>query len=154
MKFVAFSDTHDSIDAINDLISEIKNEKVDFFVHAGDVISPFALRRFSEIEKLYIAFGNNDGDRSKLTEIALEMGWVSGEVVYAEGIAVYHGTNPGLLKILEKKYDIVVTGHTHEARIVRDGSKLVINPGESCGYLTGKRSYAIYEDGVVSIVEF
>ncbi|MBE8539018.1 YfcE family phosphodiesterase [Geoglobus acetivorans] len=154
MKFIAFSDTHDSIAAIDDLISEIKNEKVDFFVHAGDVISPFALKRFSEIEKLYIAFGNNDGDRNKLTEIALGMGWVAGEVVFAEDIAVYHGTNPDLLKILEKKCNIVVTGHTHEARVVRDGSTLVINPGESCGYLTGKRSYAIYEDGEVNIMEF
>ncbi len=154
MRFVAFSDTHDSIEAIRDLLDEIRKEKVDFYVHAGDVISPFALREFSEIERLYLAFGNNDGDRQKLLEIALSNSWIAGEIVVAEDIAVYHGTSPEILEILMKKYSAVVTGHTHRAEVKKDGDSLLINPGESSGYLTGKRTFAIFEDGDVSVMEF
>ncbi len=154
MRFVAFSDTHDNVGAIRDLLDEIRKEKADFYIHAGDVISPFALREFAGIERLYIAFGNNDGDRQKLLEIALSNSWIAGEVVAVEGIAVYHGTSPEILEILVKEHDVVVTGHTHRAEVRKENSSLLINPGESSGYLTGKRTFAIFEDGDVSIVEF
>ncbi len=154
MRFVAFSDTHDNVKAIRDLIDEIKNEKAEFFIHAGDVISPFALKEFSGIERLYLTFGNNDGDRIKLLEIALKNNWIAGEVIVVEGVAVYHGTSPEILDVLLAKYGVVVSGHTHRAEVRKDRSSLLINPGEASGYLTGKRTYAIYEDGDVSIMEF
>uniref|UniRef100_A0A7C4S5D6 Phosphoesterase n=1 Tax=Geoglobus ahangari TaxID=113653 RepID=A0A7C4S5D6_9EURY len=154
MKFVAFSDTHDKVEAIKDLLRELKKEKIDLFFHAGDVISPFALREFSGLENLYIAFGNNDGDRQKLIEIALQNGWKIADVITFENIAVYHGTTREILNLLSKKFEIVIYGHTHEAGIKRDEGVTLVNPGEVCGYLTGKRSYVIYEDGEFSIVEF
>ena len=154
MKFIAFSDTHDNMQAIRDLIEELKKERADFYIHAGDVISPFALREFSGIEKLYLTFGNNDGDRQKLLEIALSNSWSAGEIIAVEGVAVYHGTTPEILDVLMKKYGVVVTGHTHRAEVRKDSDSLFINPGESSGYLTGKRTFAIFEDGDVSIIEF
>ncbi len=154
MRFVAFSDTHDNVQAIRDLIDEIKSEKANFFIHAGDVISPFALREFSGIEKLYLTFGNNDGDRLKLLEIALENNWTAGEVIAVNGVAVYHGTSPEILNILLSRYRVVVTGHTHRTEVKRDEDAILINPGEASGYLSGKRTYAVYEDGDVNIMEF
>ena len=44
MRFIAVSDTHDNIPAIRELIDEIKKEKIDFIVHAGDIVSPLQLR--------------------------------------------------------------------------------------------------------------
>lgn len=154
MRFIAFSDTHDNLNAVRDLISEISKEKVDFFIHAGDVISPFTMKEFEGIERLYVAFGNNDGERNKLTEIAVSSGWFIGEIVILGNLAVYHGTNPETLRMLERNYEVVVTGHTHKAEIRKSEGSIVINPGEVCGYLTGKRSFAVFEDGDVSIVEF
>ena len=153
MKFAAFSDTHDNVEAIRDLVREIKKEKFDILFHAGDVISPFALREFSGLDNLHIAFGNNDGDRQKLIEIALQNGWKIADVITFKNIAVYHGTTKEILDLLSKKFEIVIYGHTHEAVIKRDGKRTLVNPGEVCGYLTGKRSYAVYEDGEFSIVE-
>ena len=154
MKFIAFSDTHDNMSALKDLLKEISKERAEFYVHAGDVVSPFALREFETLgKKLYVSFGNNDGERNGLLEIGVRNGWVVGDIVEFGDLAVYHGTNAAILKILRKRYEVVVTGHTHEAGIDRDDA-LVINPGEACGYLTGKRSYAIYEDGEASIREF
>ena len=153
MKFAAFSDTHDNVEAIRDLVREIKKEKFDILFHAGDVISPFALREFSGLDNLHIAFGNNDGDRQKLIEIALQNGWKIADVITFKNIAVYHGTTKEILDLLSKKFEIVIYGHTHEAVIKREGERTLVNPGEVCGYLTGRRSYAVYEDGEFSIVE-
>ncbi len=154
MKFIAFSDTHDNVLAIRDLLKDISKERVDFYVHAGDVISPFALREFLELDSLYLVFGNNDGDRQKLMEIALSKGWTFGDVLRVESMAVYHGTSQEVLKALSSRFELVVCGHTHKAEIRKEGRARILNPGETCGYLTGKRTYAVYEDGDISIVEF
>ncbi|WP_457591837.1 metallophosphoesterase [Geoglobus sp.] len=154
MKFIAFSDTHDNVLAIRDLLKDISKERVDFYVHAGDVISPFALREFLELDSLYLVFGNNDGDRQKLMEIALSKGWTFGDVLRVGSMAVYHGTSQEVLKALSSRFELVVCGHTHKAEIRKDGGARILNPGEVCGYLTGKRTYAVYEDGDISIVEF
>lgn len=60
-------------------------------------------------------------------------------------MAVYHGTSPILLNALVKSglYDVVVYGHTHKAVIERVGKTLVVNPGELCGCLTNRSTYAV-----------
>ena len=42
-------------------------------------------------------------------------------------------------------YDVVVYGHTHQASLERRGKTLVVNPGELCGCLTGRSSYALID---------
>jgi len=154
VKLIAFSDTHDNMGAVRDLLKEISKEEVEFYVHAGDVVSPFCLKEFEALgKKLYISFGNNDGERNMLLEIAVRNGWVAGDLVELGDLVIYHGANAEILKILCKRYKVVITGHTHGVRI-ENNNALVINPGEACGYLTGKRTYALYEDGEVSIQEF
>ncbi len=153
MRILLISDTHDNVAAIRDLQEEVKKERFDFVVHAGDVISPFSLRSF-EFERMYISFGNNDGDREKLVQIALERGWKIGDVVEFPSGVVYHGTNEEIVRALSKKYELVVVGHSHKAEKRKENEATVVNPGEVCGYLSGKRSYAIFEDGDVSFFEF
>jgi hypothetical protein len=41
-------------------------------------------------------------------------------------------------------FDVVVRGHTHRAEIVKSGA-LIVNPGEVCGYLTGKQTVALLD---------
>jgi len=150
MRFAAVSDTHDNLDAVRELVEALKKEKLDFVVHVGDVIAPFSLKEFEKLGvKLYIAFGNNDGERRILTEIANRNGWEIGDIVEFPGGVVYHGTDSRILEILKKLDTLVVFGHTHEAL----KSENLLNPGEVCGYLTGRRTYAIVEDGEISIVE-
>lgn len=150
MRFAAVSDTHDNLTAVRELVEALKREKLDFVVHAGDVIAPFSLEEFEKLGvKLYIAFGNNDGERRILTEIANRNGWEIGDVVEFPSGVVYHGTDSRILEILKRLDTLVVFGHTHEAL----KSENLLNPGEVCGYLTGRRTYAIIEDGEISIVE-
>ncbi len=156
MRFVVISDTHDNLQAIADLISALKGEKFEFVVHAGDIIAPFSMKALAELgRKIYFAFGNNDGERRLLTKIADEKGWKIGDIVeFPEGV-VYHGTDGRIVEILKKtSHRYLVIGHTHVAKVEKIGDKIIINPGEVCGYQTGRRTFAIVEDGSVDIVEF
>ncbi len=152
------SDTHDNVPAIRELVKRLKEEKIEFVVHAGDIIAPFSMKEFKALGvMIYFAFGNNDGDRRLLMKIAKDGGWEIGDIItFGDGFGVvYHGTDPRIVEVLKNsKYKIVVLGHTHEAMIEKLEDKYVINPGEVCGYLTGNRTYAIYDDGDVSIVQF
>jgi hypothetical protein len=58
-----------------------------------------------------------------------------------------HGSDEELLKTLIKSevFDVVVYGHTHKAEIYRNGKTLVVNPGEVCGYLSGKSTIALLD---------
>ncbi|MGC9051468.1 YfcE family phosphodiesterase, partial [Pyrobaculum sp.] len=62
-------------------------------------------------------------------------------------VAVYHGTSPVLLRALVESgiYDVVIYGHTHQAAVERRGKTLVVNPGELCGCLTGRSTYAVID---------
>ena len=44
------------------------------------------------------------------------------------------------------KFDIVLFGHTHALLNKKyDNGVLVVNPGELCGYLTGRSTFAIID---------
>jgi hypothetical protein len=62
-------------------------------------------------------------------------------------IALLHGHEEELLKALVESeiFDVVVHGHAHKAEIYRKGKTLVVNPGEVCGYLTGKSTIALFD---------
>jgi len=62
-------------------------------------------------------------------------------------VLVYHGDNPSLLDSLvkSKKYDIIATGHTHTPEVTMEENTLIVNPGETCGYLTGVKTVALLD---------
>jgi hypothetical protein len=98
-------------------------------------------------------FGNNDGDHELLKKRVKEKeGWeIRGtfatillDQVHA---AVLHGHEPDLLEALlvGNAFDLVVYGHSHQKEMVQRGRALVVNPGETCGYLTGIPTIAVFD---------
>jgi len=145
------ADTHDRLPLLDKAVMQLNEEKVELVLHAGDYIAPFVVPHFKPLKADLIGvFGNNDGDRELLrkrfTELGAEIRGRFAEVV-VEGlrIAVLHGDEEELLRSLinAESHDIIVHGHTHEAKTYRKGETLVINPGEVCGYLTEKPTIAI-----------
>ena len=128
-------------------------KKVIAVLHAGDIISPFTVRAFKELEpKLYFVFGNNDGDKVTLTKWFEEIGAIScgnfGDLtIDGLHIALLHGTDEALVKALAKsgEFDVVVRGHTHDPGVKIIEGVPVINPGESSGVLSGKSTVAILD---------
>jgi len=148
------SDTHDNLPNIEKAVKYLNDHKVELVLHAGDYVAGFVIPLFKALNcNLIGVFGNNDGDHellkkrfSETTNCTIHEQFAK---VDAEGckIALLHGTQAELLNsIIESGYfDAVVHGHSHFKGILKKGKTIVINPGELCGYLTGKPSFALLD---------
>jgi len=157
----AISDTHDNVEAIGRACEVFRREGVELVIHAGDWVAPFALaalRRCLGAEvRIVGVFGNNEGERPLLLRRASEHNVeILGEagLVEVDGrkIGIYHGTTPILIEAMVRSnmFDIVITGHTHKPE-VRRGTTLLVNPGEACGCLYGRRSLALIDPRTLSV---
>ena len=144
------ADTHDRLPLLDKAVKRLNEERVELVLHAGDYIAPFVVPHFKPLKTdLVGVFGNNDGDqellKKRFSELGAEIRGRFAEVI-VEGlrIAMLHGDEEGLLQSLihVESHDVIVHGHTHEAKTYRKGETLIINPGETCGYLTGKPTIA------------
>ena len=158
------SDTHDYLVGLRKAIKIFKQHKIELLIHCGDWVSPFTLEFFDrELGEWDIpvksVIGNNPGDLKRTllanakmkhpiewpAHVTLEMDLEGKEAV------VYHGDDRMLLDALVncQKYDLVLTGHTHQPRNEKIGKTLVVNPGSTAGVregkITDKNSVAIYD---------
>jgi len=132
-------------------VEKANAQNAELLLHAGDFISPFTASKFKNFKAKKIGvFGNNDGDKNlllkKYSEIGFEIRGKFAEInVDNLRIALLHGDETELLNSLINcgGYDIVIHGHTHEAKVYKVNKTLVLNPGETCGYLTGKATAAL-----------
>ncbi len=144
------SDSHDNLVAIRKAVEFFNDNEVKAVLHAGDLVSPFTARVFEKLQsKLYVVFGNNDGDKVMLTKLFEDIGaTVCGDfgelTVDSLHIALLHGTNEAQVRALAKSedFDVVIRGHTHDPGIKISKEALVINPGECSGVLSGKATVA------------
>jgi len=158
MKIAIISDSHDHKDNILRAVSIINERKVNAIIHCGDYVSPFVKRWFDKLDdaikkNFFGVFGNNDGERLFLTqnlgqicqfaqngnELILELG---GKRIFAS-----HMPRNETIEALAHsgKFDIILSGHTHFLINKNENGVLVVNPGEVCGYLTGKSTFAIID---------
>lgn len=139
------SDSHDHLKAIRAAVEVFNQSEVELVVHAGDLISPFTSKEFEKLQApLEAIFGNNDGERRGLRAAYAKLCALEDfKELEVDGrkIAVIHGTNPVLVDALTKsrKYDLVIRGHTHQMEVA-EGETMVINPGETCGYVSGVKT--------------
>ncbi len=145
------ADTHDRLPLLDKAVKRLIEERAELVLHAGDYVAPFVVPHFRALKADLIGvFGNNDGDKellkNRFTELGAEIRSRFAEVrVDGLRIALLHGDEAELLLSLIDlgSYDVIVHGHTHEAKIHKKGKTLVINPGETCGYLSKESSIAI-----------
>ncbi|MFW9829185.1 MAG: metallophosphoesterase [Candidatus Thorarchaeota archaeon] len=159
MKVAVLSDSHDHMNNILKAISLINEKKVDALIHCGDYVSPFVRKWFDLLKEsiksnFYGVFGNNDGERLFLfqnlgqickfaqgsNELNLEL---DGKKIFAS-----HMPKKQTIDALANsgKYDIILFGHTHSLFNEKlENGVIVVNPGELCGYLSGKATFAIID---------
>lgn len=150
MKIGLMADTHDRLDAVDAAINFFNQENVTDVLHAGDLVSPFVVPRFSRMKaRLHYVWGNNEGDREYITAKFREIGIIpQGDFADLElhglKIALLHGKYEAVINSLVNSglYDVIVHGHNHQAAISM-GKTLLINPGETCGYLSGHKTVAL-----------
>ena len=154
MRIGIISDTHDNLPLVEKAVKKLNEENVELVLHAGDYVSPFTIPKFKALHaKLIGVFGNNDGDHEFLRKRFNECSncEIRGRFaeINAEGfkIALLHGDETELLEALINcgGFDAVVHGHSHAEVSRRNGKTLIVNPGEVCGYLTGKSTIALLD---------
>ena len=150
----AISDTHDNLPQVEKAVKHLNAAKVQLVLHAGDYTSPFVIPKFRALNcKLIGVFGNNDGDHeflkkrfSETTNCTIHDRFTT---VNIDGykIALLHGEETELLNALidSEYFNAIIHGHSHNKSIEKKGKTLAINPGELCGYLTGKSTIAILD---------
>jgi len=144
------ADTHDHIEATTRAVNLFNDEKVSMVIHAGDLVSPFSVEPLKKLEvPIKYVFGNNERERERIKKKMDGMDVETGDCIEIEykniKIVAYHGENPFILEALIqcKQYDVVVTAHTHQPEVSNEEGVLVVNPGEVCGYLTGRKTVAL-----------
>jgi len=142
--WMVISDTHDNMENAKKFIEIAKERKVRVVFHCGDIIAPFIIPLFKDF-KFYAVFGNNDGEWLYLREKAGDSIMKGPREIEVDGRRVAMMHEPFLLEAIAKSgvYDFVFYGHTHVIDIRKVGSTLIINPGEACGYLSGKSTAAV-----------
>lgn len=144
------ADTHDRLSLVDKAVDRLNKEGVKLVLHAGDYVAPFVASHFKPLKADLIGvFGNNDGDREMLRKRFSDLGAeIRGRFAEVKNnglrIGMIHGEEQELLQSLinMEGYDVIVHGHTHEAKTYRKGRTVVVNPGEVCGYLTGRSTIA------------
>jgi putative phosphoesterase len=153
MRLGLISDTHDNVPMIKEAIRRLNGLDASLVLHAGDYISPFTAKPYSELKaKMIGVLGNNCVERERLREVYAAVGKeIVGNFAEVEvagrRIALLHGHEDALLRslITHGCYDVVVHGHDHKVKVEKRGSTLVVNPGEVCGYVSGRSSFGILD---------
>jgi putative phosphoesterase len=145
------SDTHDRLPTIKEFVDLFSKSGVPLVMHAGDYCAPFSLNPFIEANLPVLGiFGRNDGDPEGLKEHASK--GVGTELyesphsfeVSGKRILIVHDLGEVNKRSIDA-HDIVVHGSTHRQETVTRGTTLVINPGEACGWLTGRCTAALLD---------
>jgi len=154
MRIGLIADSHDNLPLIDDAVKLLNEKKVELVLHVGDFVSPFVVSKLENLNcKVIGVFGNNDGDKEMLKKRFNETSNCiihdSFAQVEIEGykIAIIHGNETELLKAIVDGgfFNAVIYGHSHKCSIERKGKTLLINPGELCGYLTGKTTIGLLD---------
>jgi uncharacterized protein len=148
----AISDSHDNLPVIEKAVQLLNSHKVSLVAHAGDFVAPFTILKFKKLHcELIGVFGNNDGDHETLRERASQTINCTIHDRFTQinlpeyKVALLHGHESELLNAVIDSgfFNAVIHGHSHNPSIERRGKTLVVNPGELCGYLSGRATLAI-----------
>jgi putative phosphoesterase len=151
MKVGLLADTHDRIPAIAELLDVMLAKGVSLVMHAGDYCSPFALDPINDKNIALLGiFGRNDGDPEGLNAVAAKgVGMELYESPHSFEVAghrilIVHDLGEVNRRSIDS-HRFVVHGFTHKQETVTRGDTLIVNPGEACGWLTGKCTAAILD---------
>lgn len=152
MRIAILADTHDHMDNLRKAIERCRHERIDALLHAGDFVAPFAVKALAGVDcPVHAVFGNNDGERLGIRDAFGDWGEVRPGPVAVElaGLRILLMHEPYGLDSHEAGdlNDLIVYGHTHQSewREQQSGAGLVINPGEVCGWVTGRATFAIFD---------
>lgn len=147
------SDSHDNCNAIRQAVRFFKDMKCELVIHAGDFVAPFAARKLAHLPcPVKAVFGNCDGEKTGLEKTIHPFGDIrEAPHVFSHAgrtILITHMHFSVNKHAASKKYQIIVFGHTHKPEIREAFGTLLINPGETGGWLSGKGTVALLDTAI------
>lgn len=137
------SDTHDNLDRVRAAVALFNQLDIDQVLHCGDIVTQFVLTEFIPLQApLTIVLGNCDGERKALRKRATELRFkiTNAPWEFEAGGKRFVVTHKPVKPV--PVCDYYIHGHTHRTRY-EPGKPIIVNPGEACGWLTGKSSVAV-----------
>ena len=144
------SDSHDNRDAIKQAVRLFNSMDCELVIHAGDFVAPFAASELAKLNcRVKAVFGNCDGEKQGLTRAIQHFG----DIREAPFVFEWKGVKYLLshldfpLKSYLNQYgpDVLFFGHTHKPEVRFQGNTLLVNPGETGGWVTGKYTVALLD---------
>ena len=145
MEIAILSDIHDNLKNLKAATDQIQARGINTIICCGDFCAPFVMKQLGATGlEIHAVWGNNDGDRFKLTQIAAQFPKIKlyGEYIGDDdsllhldgvrfGVTHYHFNAKEMVKT--GCYDVVCFGQSHKAKRQKLGNALLINPGEVGG---------------------
>jgi uncharacterized protein len=149
------SDSHDNLNSVRDAVRIFRENDCSLILHAGDFVAPFAARELAFAEcPVKAVFGNCDGERDGLTVALNPFGEIRPEpfLFQAEGLRVLLTHRDHMIRRYLRTHDLdlLIYGHTHKPDNHRDGTALVLNPGEAGGWVSGRSTAALLDPKTLS----
>lgn len=152
MQIGLMADSHDHLPRIRQAIEVFNRRQVGFVIHAGDFVAPFALAPLEELRCDWMGvYGNNDGEKQGLERRS------RGRIQAGPLRVTMDGRRLTVIHILEEldlereEADLVVFGHTHRAEVRHERSMLLVNPGETYGWLHGRATAAVVDLATLAV---
>jgi putative phosphoesterase len=142
------ADSHDNVTMVRKAVALFNNAGCELVIHAGDVIAPFTAKELGHLDcPLKAVFGNCDGEKLGLENAFVPFGEINeAPLVFSHLgknflVCHFHFSVKSYLAL--GKYDVIIFGHTHKPETRKSGHTLLLNPGETGGWLSGKSTVAL-----------
>lgn len=136
MKIAIMSDSHEHWDNLRKAITIANQQSCDMLLFAGDLMAPgnglSALKTFTG--PVHMVFGNNDGDKYKLTKNSQWTNITIHGDIYEDtldGLKFVMNHYPNIVGWAAKSgdFDVCIYGHDHNYHYSVIGNTQLINPG-------------------------
>ncbi|MBF0606573.1 MAG: metallophosphoesterase [Candidatus Magnetobacterium sp. LHC-1] len=142
------SDTHDNLTNTRLAVAIFNKCNVSRVIHAGDFTSCFMFDALKDLKAEFSGiFGNNDFDLSRLDKEYREKLHIQPyEFVIEQKRFVMIHEHFNITRLTQTgSYDFLIYGHTHKPKVEQTGRTVVLNPGETCGWLHGNPTVALLD---------
>ena len=151
MKVGLMADSHDRIPAVRVLLEMMRERGATMVLHAGDYVSPLVFKPFEDLHMaLQGVYGKNDGDpQGLMSRASAGLGMEIFESPHSFEVAghqilLVHDIGDTQKRSV-KAHSVIVHGFTHQQGMKTQGDSLVVNPGETCGWLYGTPGAAVLD---------
>ena len=151
MKYMIISDIHGNIDKLNIVIDIFYREKCNKLIILGDLFN-YGLDYYKQdiidilnniYTKIIAVRGNCDDD---ISQLKFYMPYTQ---TINNTIFITHGHIYDTQDLFNLSEDIIITGHTHIAKIEKIKNKVFLNPGSISKPRMGEASFIILENNKV-----